>query len=707
MADPVRHHRHHAPAAGMLPVPHGPETGDEHGHYPQGDGQLTTDREREIFQYLTHPDDCYTADGTYWADLPLRERVAFVNKSHNEEAWKELKSIGSMMKKDPLSPLSWYFRNAVLPGAGLGLEGYVLFSIGNLAPLFEATYPECWGKNRTVCSGNWIAAVTYLEVIGIMVGQVAVGIIGDWIGRRWGLIQDAAIMFVGLLMITASWGLNLNGWVICYAWSLFFYGFGVGGEYPITATSSMENAVSAGKLSTREDRLHRGRKVTMAFLMQGWGQLINQALLIVLLLIFHHGSGDPPYGLATTQWTWRLSFAIPAVGTLWLVYYRTYKMPHASRQLQAAKKKGNVTGYDVDSLKMTCTHFGGRLLATAGGWFCNDVFFYGNKLFQAQFIKVISDKPESVLTNWIWNLINVIVSLAGYYLASLLIDHKLYGRKVMQQVGFLMCFVMFVVPAFNYEYYTSPAGIKAFQAMYFLSSFFNQFGPNSVTFLVAGEVFPTPIRASAHGFSACIGKAGALLASVLYNYIDTQTKFYVVPWFGLAGMLITWLYLPDTTGLDLKEQERRWNYIRAGKGDEYHGIAIHSKHLSVWERIRGVHKRYDPELDIKQKIEDMREEWAGKERLRRHRETGGDPVGHEDLEGDEWNDEVHQYFRDTTNGDLLMKPGVKNNEKADSGLGESGVLRSGSGSTKRASELDEKSGQAGPSQSSGSDEASR
>jgi MFS family permease len=153
----------------------------------------------------------------------------------------------------------------------------------------------------------------------------------------------------------------------------------------------MENAVSAGKLSTREDRLHRGRKVTMAFLMQGWGQLINQALLIVLLLIFHHGSADPPYGLATTQWTWRLSFAIPAVGTLWLVYYRTYKMPHASRQLQAAKKKSNVTGYDVDSLKLTCTHFGGRLLATAGGWFCNDVFFYGNKLFQAQFIKVISD----------------------------------------------------------------------------------------------------------------------------------------------------------------------------------------------------------------------------------------------------------------------------------------------------------------------------
>ena len=142
------------------------------------------------------------------------------------------------------------------------------------------------------------------------------------IGRRWGLIQDAIIMFIGLLMLVASWGNSLNGWVICYAWALFFYGIGVGGEYPMTASGAMENANGSGKVSTKEDRLHRGRKVTMAFLMQGWGQFFNQSLLIVLLLIFHHGSGNPPYSAVAAQWTFRVSFAIPAVGTLWLVYYR-------------------------------------------------------------------------------------------------------------------------------------------------------------------------------------------------------------------------------------------------------------------------------------------------------------------------------------------------------------------------------------------------
>ena len=48
------------------------------------------------------------------------------------------------------------------------------------------------------------------------------------IGRRWGLIQDATIMLLGLVMLVAAWGVNQNGWVICYAWSLFIYGIGVG-----------------------------------------------------------------------------------------------------------------------------------------------------------------------------------------------------------------------------------------------------------------------------------------------------------------------------------------------------------------------------------------------------------------------------------------------------------------------------------------------
>lgn len=410
----------------------------------------------------------------------------------------------------------------------------------------------------------------------------------------------------------------------------------------------MENAVGSGKVSTREDRLHRGRKVTSAFLMQGWGQFLNQAILIILLLCFHHGSGNDPYSTVSVQWTYRVSFAIPAVGTLWLIYYRTYHMKAASKQLAAAKKKASVTGYDVESLKLTIKYFGPRLLATAGGWFANDVFFYGNKLFQDEFISVLSPATKSVMPGWLYNLLNVGVSLCGYYLASFLIDNKLYGRKWMQIIGFLMDFILFIVPAFHYDYYTSKEHIHAFQAMYFLSSFFNQFGPNSVTFLVAAEVFPTPIRATAHGISAAAGKLGALLAAVMYNYITTQQKFHIVPWFGLGGMLLTWIFLPDTTGLDLKEQERRWHYIRQGREHEYHGPAIHPKHLSLWERFRGVGKNYNPELDYKQKVEEFRAEWEAAMARRAAETEKGEEFVATDTEESLLEGHVHRYFARTS-----------------------------------------------------------
>jgi hypothetical protein len=129
MAHILRSHHRHDPRAGEIPVPHGPETGDEHVDFPRGH---TSEYEKQIFGHLTRPDDSYTPEGVYWADLPLWKRFQFVSKVDNEEAARELKAIGQMAKKDPLSPVSWYFRNAILPGAGLGLEGYVLFSIGLL-----------------------------------------------------------------------------------------------------------------------------------------------------------------------------------------------------------------------------------------------------------------------------------------------------------------------------------------------------------------------------------------------------------------------------------------------------------------------------------------------------------------------------------------------------------------------------------------------
>ena len=256
------------------------------------------------------------------------------------------------------------------------------------------------------------------------------------------------------------------------------------------------------------------------------------------------------------------------------------------------------------------------------------------------------------MTGWLWNLVNIGVSLIGYYLAAFLIDNKAYGRKWMMIVGFIGDFICFVIPAFNYHYY-STVGVHKFQTMYFISSFFNQFGPNCVSFIVAAEVYPTAIRATAHGFSAAWGKLGALVAAVMYNYITIEQRFYVVPWFGLAGALITFVWLPDTTGLDLKEQERRWNFIREGREHEYHGIAIHPQHLSLWERLRGVGKHYDPELDYKQKVAELRGEWEAAQARKAAEKAGGDVD-----EEDEFGDDVSFYFQRTAPPSIRSEKGA-------------------------------------------------
>ena len=55
--------------------------------------------------------------------------------------------------------------------------------------------------------------------------------------------------------------------------------------------------------------------------------------------------------------------------------------------------------------------------------------------------------------------------------------------------------------------------------MYYLSSFWGQFGPNATTFLLASELFPTHLRGRGHGISAAVGKLGALAADVVLGHV--------------------------------------------------------------------------------------------------------------------------------------------------------------------------------------------
>lgn len=71
------------------------------------------------------------------------------------------------------------------------------------------------------------------------------------------------------------------------------------------------------------------------------------------------------------------------------------------------------------------------------------------------------------------------------------------------------------ITGFGFDKLTSThTNSKWFTFLYCLSNFFQNFGPNTTTFVIPGEAFPTRYRSTAHGISAASGKFGAVIAQV-------------------------------------------------------------------------------------------------------------------------------------------------------------------------------------------------
>jgi hypothetical protein len=104
-------------------APHGPNVGGGHVATTNFGSLNMESAEASVFQTILKPDDMYDERGTYWADMPIMQRVRFVVSTEGKEARREFGVIGRMIKNDPLSPVGAYFRNMVIPGMGLLLEG--------------------------------------------------------------------------------------------------------------------------------------------------------------------------------------------------------------------------------------------------------------------------------------------------------------------------------------------------------------------------------------------------------------------------------------------------------------------------------------------------------------------------------------------------------------------------------------------------------
>ncbi len=60
------------------------------------------------------------------------------------------------------------------------------------------------------CMQTWTQATTYLQLIGVLLGQLFFGFLGDAIGRRATMLIDMSIILIGVIMLTVSNGATIN-----------------------------------------------------------------------------------------------------------------------------------------------------------------------------------------------------------------------------------------------------------------------------------------------------------------------------------------------------------------------------------------------------------------------------------------------------------------------------------------------------------------
>jgi PHS family inorganic phosphate transporter-like MFS transporter len=171
---------------------------------------------------------------------------------------------------------------------------------------------------------------------------------------------------------------------------------------------------------------------------------------------------------------------------------------------------------------------------------------------------------EVFYRNAVGNLILICAgAIPGYWVSVALIDT--IGRKPIQLMGFAMLTILFVVIGFAYH----KLPTNGLLALYVLCQFFFNFGPNSTTFIVPGECFPTRYRSTSHGISAASGKVGAIIAQVVFGPLRTigadpkaKTAATQNPWinhimqifalFMLLGFFTSFL-IPETKRKTLEE----------------------------------------------------------------------------------------------------------------------------------------------------------
>jgi PHS family inorganic phosphate transporter-like MFS transporter len=493
----------------------------------------------------------------------------------------------------------WYhFMTIVIAGMGFFTDAYDLFCIALVTKLLgRIYYSDPTSKDPGSLPPNVSAAVTGVALCGTLAGQLFFGWLGDKLGRKSVYGFTLILMVLCSVASGLSFGSTPKGAIGTLCFFRFWLGFGIGGDYPLSATIMSEYA----------NKKTRGAFIAAVFAMQGFGILFGTIVALVVSAAFRNAFPAPPYFVDAqaslvpeADYVWRIILmfgTIPAA----LTYYWRMKMPETARYTaliarnakQATADMAKVLKKEIEeeeeeqverqvvgadtwglfSVQFLRRH-GLHLLATTSTWFLLDIAFYSQNLFQKDIFTKVGWIPPARTMNAIEEvyrisraqaLIALCGTIPGYWFTVGLID--VVGRFWIQIMGFFMMTVFMLALGVPYEHWTKASNHTGFVVLYGLTFFFANFGPNSTTFIVPAEIFPARLRSTCHGISAAAGKAGAIIGAFGFLYaaqdpkkpdkgyspgIGIRNALFVLAGTNFLGMLMS-LFVPESKGKSLEE----------------------------------------------------------------------------------------------------------------------------------------------------------
>ncbi|KIW17858.1 hypothetical protein PV08_05053 [Exophiala spinifera] len=215
------------------------------------------------------------------------------------------------------------------------------------------------------------------------------------------------------------------------------------------------------------------------------------------------------------------------------------------------------------------------LAATAMCWLLLDFGYYGIGLSSPQFLAKTwgslntsgprppwqtNDSPDAnIYDMFLDSSVHALVILnSGSFVGGLLMIAAAgrLNRVSLQKYGFLVLAALFI--ALGTVFITIHQEGALAITLYVVGQIAFNFGPNSTTYIIPAELFPTRYRATCHGISAAAGKLGSILVQVFSAYYkfgstspgDDQTKRYgtILVIFSVCmflGAIITHFWIPD------------------------------------------------------------------------------------------------------------------------------------------------------------------